>query len=93
MIAERMNLFCMVWHGWAKKGFRWGVGGGGCGICKVQVLSGQYSSQVMSRCHISETDLENNCVLACRTFPESDLEIAVIGKMAKNILARSDPSK
>lgn len=82
-----------VLHGMArlgKKGIPLGCRGGGCGICKVQVLSGQYSSRVMSRCHVSEADLETNCVLACRTFPESDLEIVVIGKMAKNILARSD---
>lgn len=76
-----------------KKGIPLGCRGGGCGVCKVQILSGEYSNQVMSRSHISESDLESGCVLACRTFPETDLEIVVIGKMAKNILARREPSE
>ncbi|SER08506.1 2Fe-2S iron-sulfur cluster binding domain-containing protein [Amphritea atlantica] len=85
-----------VLHGMArlgKKGIPLGCRGGGCGVCKVRVLSGEYSRQVMSRCHVSEAELEAGCVLACRTFPESDLEIAVIGKMSKNILAKREPSE
>ena len=38
----------------------------------------------MSRCHVSESELEAGCVLACSNFPESDLEITVIGKVSKN---------
>ncbi len=84
VIAGRMNRFSMAWHGWVRKGSRWAAG---VAVVGYAVLSGEYSRQVMSRCHVSESELEAGCVLACRTFAESDLDIAVIGKMSKNILA------
>lgn len=77
-----------VLHGMArlgKKGIPLGCRGGGCGICKVQVLEGEYSSRVMSKSHVSDTERENHCVLACRIYPQTDLEIEVVGKMSKKL--------
>ena len=39
-----------------KRGIPVGCRGGGCGICKIQVLSGDYDKRVMSREHISEDE-------------------------------------
>lgn len=68
-----------------KKGIPSGCHGGGCGICKVAVLEGEYTHKKMSASHISDDDLENDVVLACRIFPSSDLQLEVIGLMKKCI--------
>lgn len=52
-----------------------GCRGGGCGICRVKIIQGNYRSKVMSRAHISENDLQQGVVLACRVYPESDMQI------------------
>lgn len=52
----------------------YGCFGGGCGVCKMKVLSGDYEVvQKMSRAHISE--LEEHVVLICCIVPRSDLVI------------------
>ena len=53
-----------------------GCRGGGCGLCKVQVLSGEFDCGRMSRRHVNAIDREQGLVLACRLFPRSDLAIA-----------------
>lgn len=52
-----------------------GCRGGGCGLCKIKVVEGEYSSKRMSKAHISEDDLEQGIVLACRIFPQGNLKI------------------
>ncbi len=52
-----------------------GCRGGGCGVCWVKILSGNYRKKAMSKTHINEQDLASGVVLACRVFPESDMEI------------------
>ncbi|MET4163513.1 ferredoxin [Marinobacterium sp. MBR-111] len=64
-----------------RRGIPSGCRGGGCGVCKIEVLQGHYRSKKMSRSHIDENDIEHGRVLACRIYPESDLVIRVIGKM------------
>jgi ferredoxin len=63
----------------ARKGIPLGCRGGGCGVCRVQVLSGRYHCQRMSREQISEAEESMGIALACRLYPESDLEISVLG--------------
>ena len=53
-----------------------GCRGGGCGVCRVRVWSGQFRSKAMSKAHINEEDLRQGVVLACRVFPQSDMEIS-----------------
>jgi CDP-4-dehydro-6-deoxyglucose reductase len=48
---------------------------GGCGVCRVRVLSGDYSTCKMSRAHVSDTDETARYALACCLFAESDLAI------------------
>ena len=62
-----------------RQGLSWvcvGCRGGGCGICKIRVLSGEFRSGPMSRAHVSAEDQESGRqVLACQVFPETDLQI------------------
>lgn len=55
-----------------------GCRGGGCGVCKIRVVNGSFSSKKMSKAHITDKELQDGFVLACRIFPTSDLEIEVI---------------
>lgn len=56
-----------------------GCRGGGCGVCKVEILDGEVTRRRMSRAHVSEADEAAGCVLACRIYPRSDLVLRVPG--------------
>jgi len=70
-----------------KRGIPVGCRGGGCGVCKIQILSGEFQKRVMSREYISAEEEAASIVLACRVRPLSDISLAVIGKMKKNVCA------
>ena len=69
-----------------KKGIPSGCHGGGCGVCKIEITSGDYETKKMSRAHISETEEAMGIVLACRVFPRSDIKLMVVGQLRKNVL-------
>tara|TARA_B100001939_G_scaffold333021_1_gene332570 strand:- start:3295 stop:3645 length:351 start_codon:yes stop_codon:yes gene_type:complete len=52
-----------------------GCRGGGCGICKIRVVSGDYRTGRMAACHVTEEERRQGYVLACRLYPNSDLII------------------
>lgn len=52
-----------------------GCRGGGCGVCRVQVVSGDYETKRMSRRHVSEEDQADGYALACRLVAKSDLAL------------------
>ena len=54
---------------------RVGCRGGGCGICKVRIIDGDYETKRMSRAHISEAEEKQGYALACRVLPRGDLLI------------------
>jgi len=54
---------------------------GGCGICKVKVLSGEYETLVMSRAQVSEEEEANGYALACRLMPRGDLKLSVVNQI------------
>jgi ferredoxin len=68
-----------------RKGIPAGCRGGGCGVCKVRILSGSVTSKKMSRAHVTEEEEKEGFVLACRSFPSSDVRLAVVGKMRKSV--------
>jgi len=68
-----------------KKGIPVGCRGGGCGVCKIEVLAGSYSKRVMSRAYVSAEEEAAGQVLACRVYPTSDIRLRVLGKMARNV--------
>lgn len=58
---------------------RYGCFGGGCGACKMQIVSGSFSVfKPMSRAHVSPQDEQNSIVLLCCILPLSDLTLAEI---------------
>jgi len=50
-----------------------GCRNGGCGVCKVQVLEGDYRCGPMSRRHVAADQQDQGFALACRLYPISDL--------------------
>lgn len=48
---------------------------GGCGICRMRVLDGDYRVTPMSRAHVSEADEADGVVLACAIWALSDLTL------------------
>jgi ferredoxin len=53
-----------------------GCCGGGCGICRMQVVSGKWRQfKAMSAAYISEKDLKNGVVLVCCVQPRSDMVV------------------
>jgi len=76
-----------------KRGIPVGCRGGGCGVCKVQVVAGTYRKRVMSRAFISPEDEANGVVLACRVCPDSDIHLSVLGRMRKSVCAPHEPQE
>jgi len=68
-----------------KRGIPAGCRGGGCGVCKVQIVEGEYQKRVMSREYVSVEDEAAGRVLACRVKPLGDIRLRVLGKMSKNV--------
>jgi len=66
-----------------KRGIPIGCRGGGCGVCKVKVLVGDFTKRPMSRDHVSVLEELNNEVLACCMLPKSDVKVQVLGKMQR----------
>ena len=58
---------------------------GGCGVCKVEILSGRWHARKMSRAHVSAEEEQQGRVLACCIWPDSDLRLRVLGKMVKTV--------
>ena len=70
-----------------RKGIPVGCRGGGCGVCRVQVIDdGRYHTGKMSREQVPVEDEEKGICLACKLFPESDLHLKVLGKWRKHFL-------
>lgn len=73
-----------------KRGIPVGCRGGGCGVCKIEIVTGNYTKRRMSREYVSEEDEAVHRVLACRVRPTSDLVLRVIGLMKKNVYRQAD---
>lgn len=76
-VAGQSVLHCMARLG--KKGIPKGCLGGGCGICKIRILSGAYHTGRMSRDQVTEDEQARGYSLACKTFADSDLCVEVVG--------------
>lgn len=67
-----------------RKGIPVGCRGGGCGVCRVQVMEdSHYRTGKMSREQVPLEDEEKGVCLACKLFPDSDLRLKVLGKWQK----------
>ena len=70
-----------------RRGIPVGCRGGGCGVCKVQIISGEYEARKMSRSYVSAEEIAQGIVLACRAFPRGEVSLTVVGKMVKTVCA------
>jgi ferredoxin len=52
-----------------------GCRGGGCGICRVKIVSGEVETKKMSVKHVTEEQRQAGFALACRAFPRSALTL------------------
>ena len=52
-----------------------GCRGGGCGVCRVQVVEGDHRCKRMSRRFVSEQDERDGYALACRLLVVDDLVV------------------
>ena len=50
-----------------------GCKGGGCGVCRISIISGTAEYGRMSKAHVTEEQKKNGYALACRVKPTSDL--------------------
>lgn len=73
-----------------RKGIPVGCLNGGCGICKVHILAGEYECGAMSRAHVGEDDICHGVVLACRARPRSDVQLKVVGRCATRFSAATN---
>ncbi len=88
--AERNVLKAMEQLG--RKGIPVGCRGGGCGVCRVQVVGdGRYRTGKMSREQVPVEDEEQGICLACKLFPEADLRLKVLGKWQKHFITGMNP--
>ena len=85
--ARQNVLECMMGAG--KKGIPVGCRGGGCGVCQVEVVAGEYDARPMSKAHIDDEAIARRRVLACCIRPRSDLSLKVVGKLARPLHRRS----
>lgn len=65
-----------------------GCRGGGCGVCKVRVVSGRFDYGLMSRRHVSADERGQGLALACRLFPLGDSEIQACGEAVRAALEK-----
>lgn len=75
----------------AAKAIPVGCRNGGCGICKIEILSGAYRRGLMSRACVSAEAAEQGVALACRVFPEGDLTVRVVGKVGQRLSPSPSP--
>lgn len=77
------------------KGIPVGCRGGGCGICRVQVMGEavqgkNYRTLKMSKTQVSDNDRENGIALACKLVPLSNLTVKPLGLLQKRLSAAAE---
>jgi CDP-4-dehydro-6-deoxyglucose reductase len=51
--------------------------GGGCGLCKIKVESGEFEIGKSSKAVLPDSERELHYVLACKAYAKSDLEVRI----------------
>ncbi|MFA7431549.1 MAG: 2Fe-2S iron-sulfur cluster binding domain-containing protein [Rhodospirillaceae bacterium] len=55
---------------------------GGCGVCRVRIVEGSYTTAPMSVAHVSTEEQAEGYALSCCVFPQSDLLVETAPKAA-----------
>lgn len=58
-----------------------GCRNGGCGACRVRIISGHFKTRKMNRAVVSAQEEAEGCVLACKTYPLGDIAVQVLGRV------------
>lgn len=67
-----------------RKGIPVGCVNGGCGVCKVRILSGEVRVLgPISRAHVTSEDEAQGYTLACRVAPRQAVRLEVVGPLEK----------
>ena len=67
-----------------RKGIPAGCVSGGCGVCKIRIVSGQVQScGPVSRAHVSAEEEAQGITLACRVTPVTAVRLEVAGRLIK----------
>ena len=67
-----------------RKGIPAGCVNGGCGVCKVRIVSGAVQSLgPVSRAHVSADEEAQGYTLACRVAPTEAVQLEVAAKLRK----------
>lgn len=59
---------------------------GGCGVCRVRIVEGTYTTAPMSANHVSAEEKADGYALSCCVYPQSDLLV----ETAPKAVARND---
>lgn len=51
---------------------------GGCGLCKVKVIEGNYKMEAYSKKALTDKERENGHILLCKTYPLSHLQAELV---------------
>jgi len=86
--ADQSLLAAMIASG--KRPLAVGCRSGGCGVCRIEVIEGQYRTGFMNRSVITAVDEAASVLLACRTFPASDMEIEARPLKQRMVMTRSE---
>ena len=64
-----------------------GCRGGGCGVCRVQVLGdAKYHTLKMSHAQVTRKDEARGICLACKLIPEDDLTVKPLGELRQKLI-------
>ena len=75
-----------------RKGIPAGCVSGGCGVCKVRIVSGQVQScGPISRAHVSVEEEAQGMTLACRVTPVTAVRLEVAGRLLKPFSRNTAP--
>jgi ferredoxin len=67
-----------------RRGIPAGCTQGGCGVCKIKIITGSYRLLgPVSRAHVSIEEERQGYTLACRAAPNTAIRLDVAGKMSK----------
>lgn len=67
-----------------RKGIPAGCTNGGCGVCKVRILSGPVTALgPISRAHVSASEQSQGYTLACRAAPAGAVQLQVCARLSK----------
>ena len=74
------------------RGIPVGCRNGGCGACKIHVTVGSYLTRKMNRAVVTKEDEAKGYVLACKTYPKSELTVTAVGELARDVAAHKSVS-